>query len=58
MSDLNQPDYYVHREHQERLMAASAVSPAIRAIHLDLAARYGALAEQASPVLAPRMAIG
>ena len=54
MADFNQPEYYVRREQQERALAAGAISPAIGAIHLELAERYAALAGTAEP--APRRA--
>ena len=49
MSDLNQPEYYLRREQQERTLAAGAHSPAIGRIHLELADRYAVLAREAMP---------
>ena len=42
--DQNTPEYYARREQQERELAAAALDPTIKAIHLDLAERYAALA--------------
>lgn len=38
--------YYRDRERAERTLADQAASPAIRNIHLEMAERYHALAEQ------------
>lgn len=40
-----EPAYYLEREQAERLMAEQSTSEEARAIHLDLADRYRALAE-------------
>jgi hypothetical protein len=42
-------DYYRRRQEQERDRAARCAEPSVRAIHLELAARYGALAQTAEP---------
>ena len=47
MSELNQPDYYLRREQQERRLAAKANADAIRRIHVELAEQYAALATTA-----------
>ncbi len=49
MSERNSPNYYRTREQQSRTLAQAAVSPDIRAIHLQLAERYASLAEQGHP---------
>ena len=38
--------YFLRRERVERAAAAAATSPAVRGIHLDMAERYAAEAEQ------------
>lgn len=56
MSDLNHATYYTARERQARAMAASALSPSLSAIHLELAERYAALAGEAEAATArPRL---
>ena len=48
MDEATSIEFYKAREQQERSLADAADDPAIRAIHLDMAARYAALGE-ASP---------
>ncbi|HEU0044163.1 hypothetical protein [Sphingomonas sp.] len=58
MSELNHAEYYRSRERHARIMAASAVSPEIRAIHADFADRYALLAGKempTTPAPAPRL---
>jgi hypothetical protein len=43
---VNSATYYRNREQAERTLADQAVSEAIRQIHLEMAERYGELAEQ------------
>ena len=58
MHELNSPDYYRRREHQELKLAEQAVAPDIRAIHLELAQRYADLVRQAeAPIARPRLSI-
>lgn len=47
MSSRNDADYYERRERRERLLAAAAVSPEIRAVHLDMADNYAHVAREA-----------
>ena len=46
MSEHDLPDYYRTREQQSRNLAEAAMSPYIKAIHLQLAERYAHLAER------------
>ena len=46
MSDLNTTEYYRGREQQERVLQGTAASPAIAAVHRELADRYAELAGQ------------
>lgn len=50
MSDANDAAYYVRREAVERAIAAKALDPAIRDIHLKMAIRYAELAVPAVPL--------
>lgn len=45
MSQPDQLSYYRSREAAERQLAATAASPAIRDIHLELATRYAELCQ-------------
>ena len=47
MSDENDPEYHALRERQARALAAAAVEPQVRKVHLDMAERYARLLEQA-----------
>ena len=47
MTKLNEFEFYQLREQQERAIAARAGSPAIAAIHLEMAESYRRLAEMA-----------
>jgi hypothetical protein len=44
MFALNDKSYYQDREMEARARADAAADPAIRAIHLDMAARYHGMA--------------
>ena len=52
MSDSRDTEYLLRREATERALAAAAVSPAIRDIHLELARHYS---ERAAHVLVPTL---
>jgi hypothetical protein len=43
MPDDNDPDYYAARERHARELAASALEPNVKAIHLEMAERYARL---------------
>ena len=57
MSQHTTADYFRRRESRQRTMAATAVSADIRAIHLELADRYAALAADTAPMTAERLMI-
>jgi len=50
MIEPNDASYYAKRERQERAFATAAKDPEIKAIHLDLARRYAALALEGARV--------
>lgn len=50
MSDDRTAAYHTKRERQERDLAAAAIDPAVRNIHLALADRYARLVNEADPV--------
>jgi hypothetical protein len=50
MRDLNEADFYLYREQQERQLAAQARDPAIAGIHLDMAEHYASLAQSARSI--------
>ncbi len=50
MSDDPTAEYHAKRERQERELAAAAIDPAVRGIHLALADRYARLVNEADPV--------
>ena len=43
MQTLNQPEYYAHREQQQRSLASRSTSPETRSFHEDLADHYARL---------------
>ena len=44
MPELNSREYYLRREHQERILADAAQDPDIRKIHAEMAEEYAQLA--------------
>lgn len=48
------PEYYLEREQTELRMAAQAIGEKVRAVHLELAGRYRALAETYAEAALPR----
>lgn len=54
MTDANTAAYYYRREERERCLAAAAFNPAIAAIHLQMADRYGRLVASAPADPGPR----
>lgn len=55
MNESNNQDYYEVRAATSRRLAAKATSPAIAAIHEELARRYEFLAEQLHPPIMVRL---
>jgi hypothetical protein len=50
MNSSNNPEFYERRARIERALAATAVLPEIRAIHLDMADNYAHVARDARAV--------
>lgn len=50
MNSPNNAEFYEHRARIERALAATAVMPEIRAIHLDMADNYALVARDARAV--------
>ena len=50
------PEYYRARAAEERASAASAPTPALARVHVDLAAMYDRMARQAERELEPALA--
>lgn len=44
MSELNSREYYLRREHEERILADAAQDPDISKIHTEMAEEYAQLA--------------
>lgn len=55
MPEPNSLGYYQARELKQRTLARAATDPAIAAIHLDMAARYAAIIQQAPRVPPPHL---
>lgn len=45
--EIDEADYYRRREHDQRQLADQASSQSIRNLHLDMADRYRAMAQEA-----------
>jgi hypothetical protein len=56
MSELNSREFYLRREHEERILADAAQDPDIRKIHAEMAEEYAQLAARVLATSAGRRA--
>jgi len=56
MPELNSREYYLRREHQERILADAAQDPDISKIHAEMAEEYAQLAARVLATSARRRA--